>query len=65
MISLHKLNGDKFILNINHIETLEEKPDTTITLTNGRIYLVKESLNQVVQMIIEYKRAIYQNDKLV
>ncbi len=58
MIILHKLNGDEFILNSSHIEVIEEKPDTTITLTNERLYLVKESSDEVVKMIIEYNRGL-------
>ncbi len=36
MITLHKMNGEEFILNANHIETIESRPDTTITLTNEK-----------------------------
>ncbi len=54
MITLHRLNGDQFNLNANKIETIEEKPDTTITLTNERKYIVKESMDEVLQKIIDY-----------
>ena len=33
MIKLHRINGEEFLLNSNHIEIVEEKPDTIITLT--------------------------------
>jgi flagellar protein FlbD len=56
MIVLHKLNGSEFVLNDQHIETIEETPDTVITLTNERKYLVKESADEVIQRIVEYKR---------
>ena len=56
MIVLHKLNGSEFVLNDQHIETIEETPDTVITLTNERKYLVKESSDEVIQKIVEYKR---------
>jgi len=54
MITLHKMNGEEFILNANHIETIESKPDTTITLVNEKKYLVKESKDEVLSRIYEY-----------
>jgi len=56
MIKLHKLNGDEFILNSYHIEAIETKPDTVITLTNDRKYLVKESAEDIIEMIKNYSR---------
>ncbi len=56
MIKLHKLNGDEFILNSYHIEIIETKPDTVITLTNDRKYLVKESAEDIVELIKNYAR---------
>ena len=62
MIALHKINGDEFILNSNIIEIIEEKPDTIITLTNDKKYIVKESMEEVLRHIIEYQsRILYHN----
>ncbi len=58
MIKLHKLNGDEFILNSDHIEIIETRPDTVITLTNDRKYLVKESAEDIVGLIRNYSREI-------
>ncbi len=63
MIKLHKLNDDEFILNINNIETIEETPDTIITLTNERKYIVKESVDEVMRYVIEYQRYIFSPDE--
>jgi len=60
MIVLHKLNGSEFVLNDQHIETIEETPDTVITLTNEKKYLVKESSDEVIQKIVEYKRRAHE-----
>jgi len=54
MIVVHKMNGDEIILNANHIETIESKPDTTITLVNDKKYLVKESRDEVLSLIYDY-----------
>jgi flagellar protein FlbD len=40
---------------------LEAIPESLITLTNGRKYLVQESNEEIVEKIIEYKRKIYNN----
>ena len=59
MIWLTRLNGDRFVLNADHIELVEAKPDTTILLTNGDKYIVKEGVEEVINEIIEYKRKIF------
>jgi flagellar protein FlbD len=48
------MNGDEIILNANHIETIESKPDTIITLVNEKKYLVKESKDEVLSLIYDY-----------
>lgn len=49
MIHLTRLNGKKFLLNALFIETVETFPDTTITLTNGNKFVVKESEEEVLE----------------
>ena len=61
MIQLTKLNGTEFILNSDLIETIYENPDTTIHLTNGPIYIVKESRDEVLKKAIEYQKMIFSN----
>ena len=56
MILLHKLNGDEFVLNANHIETMEAKPHTVITLFNEKKYLVSEKIEEIIEKIITYQR---------
>ena len=63
MIILHKLNGDEFVLNANNIELIEERPDTTITLTNEKKYLVQESQEEVMAAILKYQRKIFFRDE--
>ena len=59
MIWLTRLNGEKFVLNADHIEIVEANPDTTILLTNGDKYIVKETVEDVINEVIEYKRKIF------
>ncbi len=63
MITLHKINGQEFVLNANQIEVMEAKPDTTITLLNEKIYIVKESPQEVVNLIIEYHQKTHSTEK--
>lgn len=58
MIKLHKLNGTEIILNADFIESIEATPDTKIILTTGNQYIVKETIEEVIQKIVEYKAAI-------
>ena len=56
-----KSDGDKqgeFILNAEMIETIEETPDTVITLNNGKKLLVEEPMEDVVRRVMMYKRAL-------
>ena len=59
MIELHRLNGDVFTLNPQHIEVMESTPDTVITLTNDRKYIVRERTPEIIEKIREYNRQIF------
>lgn len=59
MIELTKFNGMKFTVNADKIEFVEETPDTVISLTTGKKIIVKESRQEVTDLVISYKRNIY------
>ncbi len=61
MIILEKLNKEEIVLNSNLIELIETIPETKITLTSGRYYLVAQTAEEVVNRIIQYNRKIYSN----
>ncbi len=58
MIKLTRMNGSNFTLNAELIITIEECPDTVISLTSGQKMIVKESEKEIVEKIIDYKRQI-------
>jgi flagellar protein FlbD len=58
MIKLTGLNNKELILNAEHIEKLEAVPESLITLTNGNKYLVRESNEEIVNKVLEYKSKI-------
>ncbi|WP_343248414.1 flagellar FlbD family protein [Diplocloster hominis] len=59
MIILTKLNGEKFVLNSELIETITENPDTTILLTNGKHLLVRERMEDVIEKTAEFRRKTF------
>lgn len=59
MIEVTGMNNKEFILNADHIEKVEEVPETLITLTNGKKYLVLESVDEVKDEVIRYKKRIF------
>ena len=58
MILLTRLNSKPFVLNAEQIKTVEETPDTMITLLNGDHLIVRESAREVVEKAVEYARQI-------
>ena len=58
MIKLHRLNNQEVIVNAELIETIEAVPDTVINLYTGNRFVVKESVDEVNQLVVEYKRKI-------
>lgn len=59
LIEVTRLKGTKIIINAELIEIIEETPDTVITLTSGKKYIVSESSKEITDLVIEYKRKIH------
>ncbi|MDF2800153.1 MAG: flagellar FlbD family protein [Anaerocolumna sp.] len=59
MINLTKLSDAQITLNSDLIETIEEVPETVLTLTNGKKILVKESRQEVVNLVKCYKKELF------
>ncbi|MCI8900202.1 MAG: flagellar FlbD family protein [Lachnospiraceae bacterium] len=51
MIEVTKINGTKLLVNTSLIETVEETPDTVITLTDGKKVIIKESRHEVKNLV--------------
>lgn len=65
MIELTLLgSGSPFVLNSSLIETIEYIPETKISLTNGKYYLVAEQKDEIVKRIVDYNRQIFKNTVL-
>lgn len=58
MIKLTRLDKTEFYINPDLIESLEETPDTVMTLTNGDHFLVLEKARKITDKIISFKAMI-------
>lgn len=58
MIQLTRINHVPLVLNADLIEHMEAMPDTVISLTNGQTFRVLETTAEVVQKVVEFRRAI-------
>lgn len=58
MITVTRLNGKQFVINADLIKVVEENPDTTLRLTTGDTLIVKESMQEVVELAIDYGRSL-------
>ncbi len=64
MIELTRISGKKFYVNADLLEFLEATPDTIISLTTGKKLIVKESVDEVIELIIQYKNKTLRNWEL-
>ena len=65
MIKLQKLNGADVVVNADLIESIEAAPDTVINLATGNRFLVKNTVEDVVARVVEYKKKIHSDEKVV
>lgn len=63
MIILTKLNNQQFTINNDLIETVEQTPDTVITMTTGNKYVVKETPDEIIDLVVHFKRRIHLTDE--
>ena len=58
MIFLTKMDKSSFYLNPFLIEQIIESPDIVITLTNGKKFIIKEGLDEVIARILDFWRSV-------
>ena len=58
MIRVTRLNGEQFALNPDLIERVEAHPDTVAFLVDGTKYVVKETVDEMLLEIREYRAGI-------
>jgi flagellar protein FlbD len=60
MIQLTRLNGKPLAVNSDLIKFIEQSPDTLVTLLTGEKIVVRESAEQVMARIVEFRRSVLQ-----
>ena len=58
MIETSRLDGSRLIINAELIEVIEVTPDTVISLVSNKKLVVRESAEELVRSVIEYKQRI-------
>lgn len=56
LIEVTKLNGTQVLINAELIESVEETPDTVISFVTGKKIIVKESRQEIKNLVILYKK---------
>lgn len=59
MIYVTRLDDSELAVNAELIETVEQRPDTVITLTTGRKLVVRQSVAEIIERVITYRRQVY------
>jgi flagellar protein FlbD len=60
MIRVSRLRSKEadLVVNAELIELIETTPDTVITLTTGHKVIAQESADEIVRLVVAYKRSI-------
>jgi flagellar protein FlbD len=58
MIKVTRLNGKEYYINPHQIESLEIHPDTTLLMLSGKYVVVRDSPDDVIDRIVDYRKRI-------
>ncbi|MCR2815603.1 flagellar FlbD family protein [Microbacterium jiangjiandongii] len=58
MIVLTRLNRVRFAVNPDLIERIQESPDTTLVLVDGATFVVSESMDAVIESVVEFRARV-------
>lgn len=58
MIKLTRLNNQPIVINSDLIEHVEVTPDTVISLTTGEKFMVREPLDEVMELVRLFRRSL-------
>ena len=60
MILVTRINDRDVLVNCDQIELIEEAPDTTISTMTGKKVIVRDTVEEILEKVIAYKRSINQ-----
>src|SRR5580692_1208343 len=58
LILLSRLGGPDFALNPDLIERAEATPDTVVTLVSGNKYVIRQSLDELIELICQNRAEV-------
>ena len=58
MIQLTRLNNSSITINSDLIKFVEQSPDTVVTLLNGEKILVRETVNDILDRVVEFRHRV-------
>lgn len=59
MIHLTRINKLGLVVNADLIEQIETTPDTVVHLTSGQKLVVRESTDEIIRRVVEYRQLIH------
>ncbi len=60
MIKLTRLDGNIIAINEDFIDNIYQAPDTIIMMQNGRTHVVKETIDEIISLCVEYKKTCFE-----
>jgi flagellar protein FlbD len=58
MIEVTRLDGSVFYLNPHEIETLEARPDVSVTMVSGKRFVLRDTLETLQARIVAYRKSL-------
>lgn len=58
MIIVTRLNGEALAVNADLIERIEAMPDTVVTFVDGKKLLVRDTVDELIDKVLQYRAAI-------
>ena len=58
MIKVTRLNGMDLYINAELVEFIEATPDTVLTLTTGKKFVLRDAVDDIVSRVIEYRKTV-------
>ncbi len=64
MITVTRINDNPITINAELIEFVESTPDTIITTMTGKKIIVKDSVEEVIEKIVDYRQRCFESIRI-
>jgi flagellar protein FlbD len=58
MIKVSRLDGREYYINPHQIECIEIRPNTTLVMMSGKVHIVREEVDTVLEKILAYRNLL-------